>query len=105
MTHFYGVKFLNKILKSFVIIHQFFQLAKFLNNMDITLNKYSSTNFYLNLTGLCRLILLESLVGGFLQNLNCEDYILKKSANKTKETANAMMIKNIFFTCFVRVIK
>ena len=36
-------------------------------------------------------ILFKLQVGGFL-NSNCEDDILKKSANKIKETGKAVMI-------------
>ena len=75
MRHYYGVKFFNKSIKSFVLFSQLSQPAEetfflqFLNNMDKTCNN------------IFKFFQLGPLVGGFLY-FNCEYDILKKYVNE-----------------------
>ena len=82
MKHFYGVQFLNKSVKWFVIFHQLFQSAEetfflqFLNNMDKTCNNQAEKNNKISQVN-AKFFQLGSLVGGFLC-FKCEDEIFEE---------------------------
>ena len=54
-------------------------------------NVFYNKNSFQNLGGLCKFFPLGSLVGGFL-DFNCEDDILKKSAEKIIKAAKVIVI-------------